>query len=50
MATEIDGELRTELSYANNIVLRGSKLVILAVLRYRMLMLAHEGHPGKSGR
>ncbi|XP_062535280.1 uncharacterized protein K02A2.6-like [Armigeres subalbatus] len=39
---------RTELSYANNLVLRGSKLVIPAVLRNRMLMLAHEGHPGQS--
>lgn len=39
---------RSELSYANNLVLRGSKLVIPLVLRSRMLMLAHEGHPGQS--
>lgn len=39
---------RTEFSFANDLVLRGSKLVIPSVLRGRMLMLAHEGHPGQS--
>lgn len=39
---------RSELSYANNVVMRGSKLIIPQILRDRMLMLAHEGHPGQS--
>jgi hypothetical protein len=39
---------RSELSYANSIVMRGSKLVIPKILKDRMLMLAHEGHPGQS--
>ncbi|XP_055611823.1 uncharacterized protein K02A2.6-like [Uranotaenia lowii] len=37
-----------ELSYANNLLMRGSKLVIPTALRNRMLSLAHEGHPGQS--
>lgn len=39
---------RSELSYANKIVMRGSKLIIPEALRDRMLILAHEGHPGQS--
>ncbi|XP_062707809.1 uncharacterized protein K02A2.6-like isoform X1 [Aedes albopictus] len=39
---------RCELSFANGLVMRGSKLVVPSILRERMLLLAHEGHPGQS--
>ncbi|XP_058456697.1 uncharacterized protein K02A2.6-like [Malaya genurostris] len=39
---------RSELSFANGLIMRGSKLVVPMNLRNRMLMLAHEGHPGQS--
>lgn len=39
---------RSELSFVNGLVMRGSKLVIPMSLRNRMLTLAHEGHPGQS--
>lgn len=39
---------RLELSYINNLVMRGTKLVIPKALRSRMCQLAHEGHPGQS--
>lgn len=39
---------RSELSYVNELIIRGSKLVIPAALRARMLSLAHEGHPGQT--
>lgn len=39
---------RSELSFINGLVMRGSKLIVPKSLWYRMLMLAHEGHPGQS--
>lgn len=39
---------RTEYTVANNLIMRGNKLVIPADLRHRMCQLAHEGHPGES--
>lgn len=39
---------RLEYSYANNLIMRGTKLVIPKALRQRMCHLAHEGHPGQS--
>lgn len=39
---------RLEFSYINNLVMRGTKLVIPISLRSRMCELAHEGHPGQS--
>ncbi|XP_062533298.1 uncharacterized protein K02A2.6-like [Armigeres subalbatus] len=39
---------RLELSSVNNLVMRGTKLVIPKCLRSRMCQLAHEGHPGQS--
>ncbi|XP_038106252.1 uncharacterized protein K02A2.6-like [Culex quinquefasciatus] len=39
---------RTEYTVANNLIMRGNKLVIPAGLRHRMCQLAHEGHPGES--
>lgn len=39
---------RHELSYVNNLVMRGTKLVIPVALRQRMCQLSHEGHPGQS--
>lgn len=39
---------RLEYSYANKLVMRGTKLVIPRSLRQRMCQLAHEGHPGQS--
>lgn len=39
---------RLELSNVNNLVMRGTKLVIPKCLRSRMCQLAHEGHPGQS--
>lgn len=39
---------RHEYTYANSLILRGSKLVVPKSLRSRMLQLAHEGHPGQS--
>ncbi|XP_065094887.1 uncharacterized protein K02A2.6-like [Ochlerotatus camptorhynchus] len=39
---------RLEFSYVNNLVMRGTKLVIPKGLRSRMCQLAHEGHPGQS--
>lgn len=38
---------KDELSYVNDLVIRGSKLVIPTSLRERMITLAHEGHPGQ---
>ncbi|XP_062557522.1 uncharacterized protein K02A2.6-like [Armigeres subalbatus] len=39
---------RNEMSYVNDLVMRGTKLVIPNALRQRMCQLAHEGHPGQS--
>ncbi|XP_058838582.1 uncharacterized protein K02A2.6-like isoform X2 [Topomyia yanbarensis] len=39
---------RNEYSYVNNLLMRGTKLVIPSSLRHRMCQLAHEGHPGQS--
>ncbi|XP_055645153.1 uncharacterized protein K02A2.6-like [Toxorhynchites rutilus septentrionalis] len=39
---------KNEISHANDLVMRGSKLVIPVALRERMLILAHEGHPGQT--
>lgn len=39
---------RLEYSFANNLIMRGTKLVIPKSLRQRMCQLAHEGHPGQS--
>lgn len=39
---------RLEYSYANELIMRGTKLVIPSSLRSRMCQLAHEGHPGQS--
>lgn len=39
---------RLEYSYVNNLIMRGTKLVIPKSLRQRMCQLAHEGHPGQS--
>lgn len=39
---------RSELSFANGLIMRGSKIVVPLSLRERMLMLAHEGHPGQT--
>lgn len=39
---------RNELSHANGLIIRGTKLVVPSILRERMLLLAHEGHPGQS--
>nr|DAA65004.1 TPA_exp: gag-pol protein [Drosophila sechellia] len=39
---------RYELSTLGKILLRGTRLVIPATLRKRVLELAHEGHPGES--
>ncbi|XP_055527261.1 uncharacterized protein K02A2.6-like [Wyeomyia smithii] len=39
---------RLEFSNINNLVMRGTKLVIPISLRSRMCELAHEGHPGQS--
>lgn len=39
---------RHELSFVNGLIMRGTKLVIPSVLRSRMLVLAHEGHPGQT--
>lgn len=39
---------RHELSFVNGLIMRGSKLVIPSSLRNRMLVLAHEGHPGQT--
>lgn len=39
---------RNELSFVNGLIMRGSKLVIPSSLRNRMLVLAHEGHPGQT--
>lgn len=39
---------QTEMSYINGLIMRGSKLVIPLSLRKRMLLLAHEGHPGQT--
>lgn len=38
----------TELSFADKILLRGTRIVIPEILRKRTLDLAHEGHPGMS--
>jgi len=38
--------VQTELSAIGNIVLRGTRIVIPLELRDKMLILAHEGHPG----
>ena len=38
--------LRTELTYIGHVILRGTRIVILAALRGRVAELAHEGHPG----
>lgn len=37
-----------EYSFANGLIMRGTKLVIPTSLRQRMCQLAHEGHPGQS--
>lgn len=39
---------RNEISFVNGLIMRGSKLVVPSSLRYRMLVLAHEGHPGQT--
>lgn len=39
---------RSEYTVANNLIMRGNKLVIPVGLRQRMCQLAHEGHPGES--
>lgn len=39
---------KEELGFTNNLIVRNSKLVIPKTLRPRMLVLAHEGHPGVS--
>lgn len=37
---------KTEFCFRDDILLRGTKLVIPEALRQKMLTLAHEGHPG----
>lgn len=39
---------QTEISFINGLAMRGSKLIIPLSLRKRMLLLAHEGHPGQT--
>ena len=39
-------QIRTELSVINDIVLRGTRIVVPKVLRERTLKIAHEGHQG----
>ncbi|XP_046865646.1 uncharacterized protein LOC124459908 [Drosophila willistoni] len=39
---------RWELSTVENVLLRGTKIVIPTILRSQVLELAHEGHPGES--
>ncbi|XP_058459398.1 uncharacterized protein K02A2.6-like [Malaya genurostris] len=39
---------QSELSYVNGLLMRGRKLIVPVVLRERICMLAHEGHPGHS--
>lgn len=40
--------VREQLSYSGNIIIRQNQVVIPQSLRERMLILAHEGHPGES--
>lgn len=39
---------KDEFCVSDNLILRGTKLIIPKSLRYRILQLAHEGHPGES--
>lgn len=39
---------RNEYTVANDLIMRGNKLVIPSSLRNRMCQLAHEGHPGET--
>lgn len=39
-------KLRNELAATDDLILRGSRLVAPALLRHRLVMLAHEGHQG----
>ncbi|XP_062699139.1 uncharacterized protein K02A2.6-like isoform X2 [Aedes albopictus] len=39
---------RNELGFVGDLLVRGSKLVVPKSLRARMLILAHEGHPGET--
>ncbi|XP_055543705.1 uncharacterized protein K02A2.6-like [Wyeomyia smithii] len=40
--------LKDELGFVGDLLVRGTKLVIPKSLRNRMLILAHEGHPGET--